>query len=250
MKKIGIFGGSGRMGQSIMSAANNFEDIEVGAVFCIDDFKCSFFTTDNFDEFFNNCDVVIDFSSKNGTDTLLKYAISHPKPLCIGTTGLDNIQIELMQQCSVNMPIFYATNMSLGVALLCKVTSIASKILRDFDIEICEMHHKFKKDAPSGTALTLAKFASSARGLDLDSCIVTDRSGIKPRKKDDISVLSLRGGDIVGKHTVGFYADGEYIELNHTATSRLTFANGAIKISKWLCEQNNNLYNIEDFLGI
>jgi 4-hydroxy-tetrahydrodipicolinate reductase len=141
--------------------------------------------------------------------------------------------------------------MSLGVALLNKLVGIASSSLRDFDIEIVEMHHRYKKDAPSGTALTLADTAAKARDLNLSDVRVSGRNGnIGARTKDEISVMALRGGDIVGKHTVGFYNDGEFIELNHTATSRDTFAKGAIFAGKWLVNQKNNLYTIQDCLNI
>ena len=134
-----------------------------------------------------------------------------------------------MKDASEVMPILYATNMSLGVALLNKLVYQASAALEDFDIEILEMHHKHKKDAPSGTALTLSE---------------------KLRNKDEISVMALRGGDIVGRHTVGFYNDGEFIELNHTATSRNTFSKGAIRAGKWLVEKEAGLYSIADCLEL
>ncbi len=149
------------------------------------------------------------------------------------------------------MPILYATNMSLGVALLNNLVAIASKALKNFDIEIVEMHHRNKRDAPSGTALTLAQSVAKARDLNLDNVRISGREGnIGARTRDEISVMSLRGGDIVGKHTVGFYNDGEFIELNHTATSRDTFASGAIRAGEWLHNQANGLYDIKDCLEI
>ena len=145
----------------------------------------------------------------------------------------------------------YATNMSLGIAILKRLVAIASEKLRDFDIEIVEMHHRYKKDAPSGTALTLAEFAAKARGLELDKVRVSGRDGnIGERTKDEIGVFALRGGDIVGRHTVGFYNDGEFLELNHTATSRDTFAKGAIRAAKWVATQEPGLYTIDDCLGL
>jgi len=149
------------------------------------------------------------------------------------------------------MPILYATNMSLGVAILNKLAYLASKALRDFDIEIVEMHHRYKKDAPSGTALTLAEAAANARDLEVDKVRVSGRDGnIGERSKDEIAVMALRGGDIVGEHTIGFYNDGEFLRINHTATSRSTFAKGAIKAAKWLANKEPKLYNITDCLGI
>jgi len=141
--------------------------------------------------------------------------------------------------------------MSLGIAVLNRLVEIASKKLRDFDIEIVEMHHRYKKDAPSGTALTLAEHAARARGLELDKVRVSGRNGnIGERNKEEIGVFALRGGDIVGRHTVGFYNDGEFLELNHTATSRDTFAKGAIKAAKWIVSQEAGFYSIYDCLGI
>jgi len=198
-----------------------------------------------------NSDVIIDFTLPNGTESLLEEAIKSPTPLVIGTTGLSKHQLNLLEEASKYMPILYATNMSLGVAILNKLAHMASRALADFDAEIVEQHHRYKKDAPSGTALTLAEHVADARGLDLDKVRVSGRDGnIGERTKDEIAVMSLRGGDIVGRHTVGFYNDGEYIELNHTATSRDTFAKGAIKASKWIVNQENGLYNITDCLGI
>jgi 4-hydroxy-tetrahydrodipicolinate reductase len=141
--------------------------------------------------------------------------------------------------------------MSLGVAILNKLVSLASKSLSEFDIEIVEQHHRYKVDSPSGTALTLGETASTARGLSLDDVRISGRDGdIGARTKNEIAVMSLRGGDIVGRHTVGFYNDGEYIELNHTATSRHTFSKGAIKAARWLISQEVGLYSINDCLGL
>ena len=149
------------------------------------------------------------------------------------------------------MPVLYASNMSAGIALLKQLVQKVSATLKDFDIEIVEMHHRHKVDAPSGTALTLAEFAAKGRDLDLDKVRVSGRDGqIGPRSKDEIAVMALRGGDIVGRHTVGFYNDGEYIELTHVATSRETFSKGAIRAAVWLATQEAGLYSINDSLGI
>ncbi len=149
------------------------------------------------------------------------------------------------------MPILYSSNMSVGIALLKQLVQKVSATLEDFDIEIVEQHHKHKVDAPSGTALTLGEFAAKGRGLDLDAVRVSGRDGqIGARSKDEIAVMALRGGDIVGRHTVGFYNDGEFLELNHTATSRDTFSKGAIRAAKWLVSQDKGLYSINDCLGI
>ena len=207
--------------------------------------------TDKFDELFANCDVVIDFTIKEGAINLLNYARTDPKPLVIGTTGLGEDGANLLKLASAAMPILYTTNMSLGVAVLNRLAALASKALRDFDAEIVEQHHRHKKDAPSGTALTLGERVAAARGLNLKDVLVTGRDGlVGTRSKDEIAILAVRGGDVVGRHTVGFYNEGEFIELNHTATSRATFAKGAIKAAIWVAGRESGLYGIDDCLGL
>ena len=211
----------------------------------------SVLVTSDMKSFLNGCHVVIDFSLPDACETLLEAAIQIPKPLVIGTTGLSNHQLNLLKNASEVMPVLYATNMSLGVALLNKLVYQASAALKGFDIEIVEMHHKHKKDAPSGTALTLSESAAAGRGLDIDKVRISGRDGnIGERTEDEIAVMALRGGDIVGRHTVGFYNDGEFIELNHTATSRSTFSKGAIRAAQWLTAKEAGLYNISDCLEL
>jgi 4-hydroxy-tetrahydrodipicolinate reductase len=201
--------------------------------------------------FLDRCDVAIDFSAPVATQNLLEVALENPKPLVIATTGFGAHQHNLLNEASRQMPVLYATNMSAGIALLKKLVEQVSATLGDYDIEIVEQHHRHKVDAPSGTALTLAEFAAKGRGLDLDKVRVSGRDGqIGARSKDEIAVMALRGGDIVGRHTVGFYNDGEFIELNHTATSRETFSKGAIRSAKWIVDQAPGLYSINDVLGI
>ena len=145
-------------------------------------------------KFFENSDVIIDFSSPEGTFALLNFAKNHPKPLCIGTTGIGEKGLALIKECAQNMPILYATNTSLGVAVLNKLAALASQALRDFDIEITEMHHKHKKDAPSGTALTLGESVANARNLDLKEKLITGRVGVTgERERDDIAFCRFVG---------------------------------------------------------
>jgi len=255
MLNVGIYGATGRVGRLLIQNLKNDKEARVSVIhvkkeidFAIDK---DIIVTNDVKAMLENCDVVIDFTLPDGTEALLENALENPKPLVIATTGLSKHQLNLMTQASLKMPILYATNMSLGVAILNKLATLASKALRDFDIEIVEMHHRYKKDAPSGTAITLAQHAAKARGLDLDKVRVSGRDGnIGERSKDEIAVMALRGGDIVGRHTIGFYNDGEFVEINHTATSRDTFAKGAIKASKWLVGQKEGLYSITDCLGI
>ena len=255
MVKIGIHGASGKMGRMIIECLKNEPNAKLSAAYTIEplDFALpdGVILTDKFDELFANCDVVIDFTIKEGAINLLNYARTDPKPLVIGTTGLGEDGANLLKLASAAMPILYATNMSLGVAVLNRLAALASKALREFDAEIVEQHHRHKKDAPSGTALTLGERVAAARGLNLKDVLVTGRDGmVGARSKDEIAILAVRGGDVVGRHTVGFYNEGEFIELNHTATSRATFAKGAIKAAIWVAGQQNGLYGIDDCLGL
>ena len=255
MVRVGVFGANGRVGKLIIDDLKITDDISLSSVFVRTslDFSIdpSVLVSTDIKSFLNGCDIVIDFSLPEACEALLEAAIKTPKPLVIGTTGLSTHQLNLLKQASENMPVLYATNMSLGVALLNKLVYQASAALDGFDIEIVEMHHKYKKDAPSGTALTLGESAAAGRGLDLDKVRVSGRDGnIGERTKDEIAVMALRGGDIVGRHTVGFYNDGEFIELNHTATSRNTFSKGAIRAATWLADQEAGLYSISDCLEL
>ena len=255
MVKIGIHGASGKMGRMIIECLKNEPGAKLSAAYTIEplDFALphGVILTDKFDELFANCDVVIDFTIKDGAINLLNYARTDPKPLVIGTTGLGEDGANLLKLASAAMPILYATNMSLGVAVLNRLAALASKALREFDAEIVEQHHRHKKDAPSGTALTLGERVAAARGLNLKDVLVTGRDGlVEARSKDEIAILAVRGGDVVGRHTVGFYNEGEFIELNHTATSRATFAKGAIKAAIWVAGQQSGLYGIDDCLGL
>ncbi|MFZ9659459.1 MAG: 4-hydroxy-tetrahydrodipicolinate reductase [Arcobacteraceae bacterium] len=257
MLKVGILGSTGRVGSLLIDDLENNENMQVGSVHVFDELKKALpkgaVVTNDMKLMLQNCDVVIDFSAPKATEDLLNTVIATGgnKPLVIATTGFNEHQKNLLIEASKITPILYATNMSLGVAVLNRLVALASKTLRDFDCEIVEQHHKHKVDSPSGTALTLAEHAASARDLELDNVRVSGRDGvIGARTKDEIGVMSLRGGDIIGRHTVGFYNDGEFLELNHTATSRNTFSKGAIKAAMWLSTQENGLYSINDCLGL
>ncbi|NOR58352.1 MAG: 4-hydroxy-tetrahydrodipicolinate reductase [Sulfurimonas sp.] len=255
MVRVGVFGANGRVGQLIIDDLKESENISLSSVFVRNNLNFSIdpsvLVSTDIKSFLNGCDIVIDFSLPEACEALLEAAIKTPKPLVIGTTGLSTHQLNLLKQASENMPVLYATNMSLGVALLNKLVYQAAAALDGFDIEIVEMHHKHKKDAPSGTALTLGESAAAGRSLDLDKVRVSGRDGnIGERTEDEIAVMALRGGDIVGRHTVGFYNDGEFIELNHTATSRNTFSKGAIRAGAWLADKEPGLYSISDCLEL
>ena len=257
MINVGIVGSTGRVGSLLIDDLENDEGAKLGACHIFDELKKSVpegtVITNDMKMLLQSVDIVIDFSAPVATEALLTEVIEgdFKKPLVIATTGFNKHQQNLLIEASKLVPILYSTNMSLGVAVLNKLVALASKTLRDFDIEIVEQHHKHKVDSPSGTALTLAEHAANARDLDLDEVRISGRDGIiGARTKDEIAVMSLRGGDIVGRHTVGLYNDGEFIELNHTATARNTFSKGAIRAAKWLVNKEPGLYSINDCLGL
>jgi 4-hydroxy-tetrahydrodipicolinate reductase len=257
MIKVGILGSTGRVGSLLIDDLLNDSEARVGAVHVFDKLTRILpedtVVTNDMKVLFDSSDVIIDFSAPAATEALLTEVVENGgnKPLVIATTGFNKHQQNLLLEASKIVPILYATNMSLGVAVLNKLVALASKTLRDFDIEIVEQHHRHKVDSPSGTALTLAEHAASARDLDLDEVRISGRDGqIGARTKDEIAVMALRGGDIVGRHTVGLYNDGEFLELNHTATARNTFSKGAIKVAKWIIGKEAKLYSINDALGL
>jgi len=257
MIKVGIVGSTGRVGSLLIDDLAADSEASLSACHVFDELKKPVpqgtVVTNDMKVLLDACDVIIDFSAPVATEALLTQIVEKGgnKPLVIATTGFNKHQQNLLLEASKKVPILYATNMSLGVAVLNKLVSLASKALKEFDIEIVEQHHRYKVDSPSGTALTLAEHAARARDLDLDKVRVSGRDGeIGARTKDEIGVMSLRGGDIVGRHTVGLYNDGEFIELHHTATARNTFSKGAIKAAKWLVNQDAGLYSINDCLGL
>ncbi len=255
MIKVGIVGSTGRMGEHLIKNVLESDGLELSVLHVFDELKLSVpdtvLITNDMATVLVNSDVVIDFSAPVATQDLLENGLKNPTPLVIATTGFSEHQQNLLIEASKEMPILYSSNMSAGIALLKQLVEQVSATLKDFDIEIVEQHHRHKVDAPSGTALTLGEFAAKGRGLDLDAVRISGRDGqIGARTKDEIAVMALRGGDIVGRHTVGFYNDGEFLELNHTATSRETFSKGAIRASKWLVGQESGLYSINDCLGI
>ncbi len=255
MIKVGIVGSTGRMGEYLIKNVLEDDALELAILHVFDELKVSVpksvIITNSMEDVLKESDVVIDFSAPIATQDLCENALKNPTPLVIATTGFNEHQQNLLLEASKEMPILYSSNMSAGIALLKQLVEQVSATLRDFDIEIVEQHHRYKVDAPSGTALTLGEFAAKGRGLELDKVRISGRDGqIGARSKDEIAVMALRGGDIVGRHTVGFYGDGEFLELNHTATSRETFSKGAIRASKWIVDKESGFYTINDCLGI
>jgi len=197
-------------------------------------------------------DVVIDFSQPGAADKTIDYCRESGAALVLGTTGLSDEQREKMKAASEKVPIIYGTNMSVGMNVLFSLVGKVAAMLGDgYDIEIIEQHHRFKKDAPSGSALTLAENICTATGRDFPGSLVHGRSGNDAlREKGTIGMHSIRAGDITGVHSVIFGTLGEKLTLNHTAHSRDTFARGALRAAKWLIGKEPALYSMTDVLGI
>lgn len=197
-------------------------------------------------------DVVIDFTDPEATMKHVEIALAHGKAMVIGTTSMGQEQVSKMEKASRKIPIVFAPNTSVGVNLLFKVLSEVAPILGDdYDAEIVEIHHRYKKDAPSGTAKKMGEVIAAALGRDLDGEAVYGRSGmIGERTKKEIGIFSLRGGDVVGEHTVTFAGLGERIEFTHRAHSRDTFARGAVRAARWIAGRVPGLYDMQDVLGL
>lgn len=241
MIKLTITGARGKMGQTLLQCARETADLQVtGLIDLGDDLR----------SVIENTDVVIDFSFKDATRQIAELAARHKKPLVIGTTGHDASEQTAISAEQKHIPIVWASNFSTGVNVLFWLTRNAAKILGPgFDPEIVEMHHRHKKDAPSGTAASLARILIEARQEPLE--VRHGRQGITgERPAAEIGMHSLRGGDVVGDHTVLFAAPGERLELTHRAYSRETFARGALRAARWVVNQPPGLYDMEDVLGL
>ena len=196
-------------------------------------------------------DVAIDFTTPDATLKNLKAAVEMGKGMVIGTTGMEKDQRAEIENASRRIPIVFAPNMSVGINLMLRLIREAALVLgEDFDIEVIEAHHRFKKDAPSGTAMKLAEVLAEAMGKDLEKDGVFARKGmIGERKRGEIGVQTLRAGDIVGDHTVLFGGMGERLEITHRASGRETFARGAVKAALWLKGRGPGLYSMQHVLG-
>jgi len=197
-------------------------------------------------------DVVVDFTRPEATLELVDWCRRHDKRLVIGTTGFDPGQTERIEEAAKDIPIVLAPNMSVGVNLCFRLVELAAKTVgRSSDIEIIEAHHRHKADAPSGTALRLGEKAAAALERNLDDVAVYERRGhTGARPEEAIGFATVRAGDIVGEHTVLFASEGERIEITHKATSRLNFANGALRAAEWLSERGSGLYDMQDVLNL
>jgi 4-hydroxy-tetrahydrodipicolinate reductase len=243
MTRIIITGSRGRMGQALIACAARISELEVvGQIDAGDDLAAVI----------SKCDAVIDFSFHKATLGVIQLCAQHGKALVIGTTGHqadEKIQITAL---TAKIPVVWASNYSTGVNTLFWLTRKAAEILGPgFDLEVEEMHHRMKKDAPSGTATTLLEILADARKVQLEEALRHGREGITgERTATEIGIHALRGGDVVGDHTVIFAANGERVELTHKASSRETFANGALRAAQWVVKQKPGLYNMQDVLGL
>lgn len=263
--KVAILGCSGRMGRNLIQAAVEHESVELvgGSVRESSSFA-------NFDlgelagigtigqktsvglEDLSAADVLIDFTSIESTFENLNWCLQHNKPLVIGTTGFNDEQVKIIEDAGKQIPVILAPNTSVGVNLMFKLLEITAKAIGDYtDIEIFEAHHRFKKDAPSGTAVKMGQVIADTLGRDLNKCAVYGREGITgERSRETIGFSTVRAGDIVGEHTV-FFADlGERIEITHKASTRMTFAFGAMRAAFWLSEADAGYYTMQDVLGL
>ncbi|HEX4342538.1 MAG TPA: 4-hydroxy-tetrahydrodipicolinate reductase [Verrucomicrobiae bacterium] len=243
MTRVIITGSKGRMGHALVQCAVAHPNLQiVGGVDQGDDLHAVL----------GKCDVVIDFSSHAATLSVATACAQHKKALVIGTTGQSDAETAEIKKVQSQIPVVWASNFSMGVNTLFWLTRKAAEILGpDFDLEVVEVHHRLKKDAPSGTAKTLAEILADVRHLQLNDAARHGRHGIVgQRTKTEIGMHAIRGGDVIGDHTVIFANNGERMELTHKASSRDTFANGALRAAGWVVNQPAGLYDMQDVLGL
>jgi len=239
--KILLNGAKGRMGLTIASVAGDMDAVITAATDA----------GDSPEDHLAGCDVIIDFSTHHATGRLLELAITQRKPIVIGTTGHSADEKKRLLALAAQVPCVWAGNFSVGVNLLFALTRRATAVLgADYDTEVIEMHHRFKKDAPSGTAARLLEIILEERKLSAEA-LRHGRSGITgERQPTEVGVHALRGGDVVGDHTVLFAALGERIELTHKASDRGIFARGAVRAAHWVAQQPKGVYDMQDVLGL
>ena len=243
MTKVIITGSKGRMGQMLLACAARFPEIKI--VGAID-------LGESLAPLIAGSDVVVDFSLHNATADFADQCARHKKALVIGTTGHTESEQSRISAFQSQIPIVWSSNYSTGVNALFWLTRKAAEILGpEFDLEVVEMHHRRKHDAPSGTATSLAEILAQVRRLQLKEVVRHGRHGIVgPRTATEIGMHAIRGGDVVGDHTVIFAADGERVELTHKASSREILANGALRAAIWVVSQKPGIYRMQDVLGL
>lgn len=270
MTKMGVLGANGRMGRVLIDACYQHAEASLGFASVRD--SSSFIGLDAGElagiakQYINICsvsqqnadlsDVIIDFTLPEALEANLEWCVSNNLPIVIGTTGLNQQQLRAIDDAAKHIPIVFAANYSVGVNLLLKLARMTSQVMGNgSDIEIVEAHHRFKQDAPSGTAMALGEAIADELGRDLSKCAVYTREGNTGlRDPNTIGFATVRAGDIVGEHTAIFATIGERLELTHKASSRLTFANGALTAAIWLKQkqktQANGLFSMQDVLNL
>jgi 4-hydroxy-tetrahydrodipicolinate reductase len=266
MTRIVVAGMTGRMGSRIATLSFEYADLELVGAFERSGHKDigknissligvsdnGIILSERLEDIADLTDVIIDFTAPAATLHNAGIAASKKKAMVIGTTGLSRDDIAMLSTFAKTIPVVFSPNMSVGVNLLLKMLADISPVLaEDFDIEIVEAHHRLKKDAPSGTAMKLAQVIADSVNRNLDEVAVYARKGMTgERTRKEIGIQTIRGGDIVGDHTVMFCGLGERIEITHKASSRDTFARGALKAAIWLKGKQPGLYDMQDVLGL
>ena len=264
--RVAVIGAAGRMGRALVQAITEGEGVTLSAA--IDRPGISLIgadagelagigklgvpVVDSLEQVVDQFDALVDFTAPEATVSNAKFCAEHGKKMAIGTTGLSEAQKAELQTSAEKTAIVFAPNMSMGVNLCFKLLELAAQVLGDeVDIEVIEAHHRHKVDAPSGTALRMGEVVADALGRDLKEVAVYGREGQEgPRDRKTIGFETIRAGDIVGEHTVMFAADGERVEISHIATSRMNFARGAVRACRWLSNQSQGLYDMQDVLGL
>ena len=264
--KVGVIGAGGRMGrmlieatqdnpQTTLSAAierqgSSLVGADAGEVAAIGRLEIQI--VDDLKAVISDIDVLIDFSLPAATEQNMQVCAEHNVAMVIGTTGFNEQQEQVLATASEQIAIVYAGNYSTGVNLSLKLLGLAAKAFgKDADVEIIEAHHKHKIDAPSGTAYMMAEAVAEARGQNLKDVAVYGREGqTGEREAGTIGIHAIRGGEIIGDHTVMFIADGEVVEITHRARARMTFAAGAVRAATWIVQQPIGQYNMQDVLGL
>ena len=243
MTRVAINGSKGKMGQALLEAVNLNTSTTLGA---------GFDKGDSLNDSLQDFDVLIDFSRPEASLNAISICKNYGKAMVIGTTGFSDNELEEIKKASTQIPIVFAPNMSVGVNLTLKLLETSAKVIgQNSSIEIIETHHRYKVDSPSGTALKMGEVVANALGRDLAKCAVYGREGIdEPRDLNTIGFSSIRGGDVVGDHTVIFFMDGERVEITHKASSRMIYANGAVRAANWLHDKPSGLYSMQDVLEL
>lgn len=265
MNKLAVFGANGRMGRVLIDAIYQSEQVLLGAASVRDNSQWVGFDVGDLAGIGqqgikviahsqldpNHIDVMVDFTLPSALESNLSWCIEHSKPVVVGTTGLSEQHKVVLQQAAEHIPIVFAANYSVGVNLMLSLVRQAASVLGNTaDIEILEAHHRHKKDAPSGTAVAIGEAIADELERDLSQCAVYGREGdTGERQQQTIGFATVRAGDIVGEHTALFADIGERLEITHKASSRLTFAKGAVTAAVWLSKQSAGLYDMEHVLG-